>query len=837
MNLPAYKIVVFVFVAAFILVWTSRVEVLSSSAQDRGTGVQLTLLPDYQNMTVRFVGTTPIRPSGGGLDLSGLPLQPPLGKHRNTHHGYWDFWGSLEYGSLTYHLADHKYHYTLGPVVLHPNHQLTLTFPFISIDPSEIQLQADPTADGQSQIRASSLSLSAGAKQWTITFIDIPFQPIQTSMDLTLIPLIGEALAGHSDGLRMSGKVQLSSLTDYEQFRQYCTASTDTLQEDDSLKALLLNILDYPHYSAISEVFSGYEYQPTELDLRTEMIKCEYDSSKKLGTVEAMFSGKLFAHGTSCKHFPTDLRGFVHCRGNNSPTEDSAGPNPESLHINLGQIRIAPGDTLTITVPHTDVLVNRISPNPHDLLFLAVGRTQYPVSVVYHGPVSFDLTLPYITKTELYLSQFPAIIRPGLLWIEQQFGNFASFPSSALTCIMFCVGLLFVLASRWDLNLRWLVAIGWLLLIISFYYGIRGSFGLLCIALLIFLSRVKFTGQDSMNKWEMMEKIDMGLVCFVVVGASVYLDSVGTRPFDVLSQTELSPLTPFILLLAVWTLISLVYSDQKKIGSFTTDDLPILGLFFGVLVLFDAFDKSPLALFIWLGVGIYVMSRAAQDRAQPNDNPFGDTLQKNWDHVFGNKIVLFALLVFMIFAIANDLSSIFSNKADISLPPLIAPLVMFFLVVVSVFLTLSSIAFLFILVYPYLPFTRGYWKATIFSLILFLVFLFGVGTDDRLIEFMPNLLVGRLIYYLSVPMLIGVTLDVYDSMERENNQPAAKGGKRLGLTFPVALRSYLKNFSGQVGTLIGIVSVVMPTVYSFVASQPILIPYFSLLEKLARLAS
>jgi hypothetical protein len=142
---------------------------------------------------------------------------------------------------------------------------------------------------------------------------------------------------------------------------------------------------------------------------------------------------------------------------------------------------------------------------------------------------------------------------------------------------------------------------------------------------------------------------------------------------------------------------------------------------------------------------------------------------------------------------------------------------------------------LFVLVYPFLPTPSGYIKATFFAVFLFLVFLFGIGTDDRLMASLSNILVGRVLYYFSVPLLIGLYIDIHEFMQKENKRLTSEGKEKEPISFRAASSMYLKNLQSLFGTLAGILSLVLPSLYAFSASQPVLVTYFDLLEKLVLL--
>jgi hypothetical protein len=189
----------------------------------------------------------------------------------------------------------------------------------------------------------------------------------------------------------------------------------------------------------------------------------------------------------------------------------------------------------------------------------------------------------------------------------------------------------------------------------------------------------------------------------------------------------------------------------------------------------------------------------------------------------------------MVFVIFNDLTSTYANDLQILLPPLVAPLAIPLLDLVSVFITLVSLAVLFVLVYPFLPFQTGYMKAVLFAAFLFFLFLFGVGTSDGLMLSLPNILLGRLVYYLSVPMLIGVYFDINDLMETENVRRATVEKEAKPLGFREAGNMLFNNLQGWVGTLVGILSVLAPSLYALVSNQTPITSYFSLLQQLVLL--
>jgi hypothetical protein len=526
-----------------------------------------------------------------------------------------------------------------------------------------------------------------------------------------------------------------------------------------------------------------------------------------MGLVETAFSGRLRSFKQYGQSYPEELLHSERFDGNYlfDPPPDRGAKGYE---IRLGKIVLEPGDTLTITVPNVQIQVESLNPPPSSLI--AFGGQSPQTQITYRGPLIFDLSLPYLVQTQLYVSQFPAILRPAALLLENRFEGFASSNEFPLTWILLGTGILLLVLPGLFRKANWLAVLGWLLITISLFYGVRGSFGLVCVGIALYISQLSATKLAFQNKQETVQRIIKGITGFVIVALGVYSDSIGDLAFRRLSVPDLSPLTPLVLMITV-------------------------GVFLAAFSLYDAFDKSLMALLILFAGSLFVTSHALQSRdnkasrTQTVNSKFGKDLLKRLRLAFGNRIVPIAIAVLIVFAIANDLSSTYPTEIQLSMYPLLSVLIIPLLNFVSVFLAFASIALLFVLVYPFLPSKTGYVKATIFALLLFLVFLFGTGTDHRLIAALPSILVGRVIYYVSVPMLIGVYFDINNFMQKENKRLRSEGSDKKSLTFQTASRMYLKNIQGLICTFAGILSLVAPTVYAFLSSEPVMITYFDLL--------
>jgi len=822
----------------------SDVSYANASQQSPVRRLFITLIPNFENHSIQFDAQSVLNLPSDPLDLTGLPLKVKQ-KWKDPYNPIWNIRGTIQGGKVEYDPDENMYHLRIGPVILRPQDDLKLIFPFVNLDYSQIQPAPDPPDDddAESRQRTHRFTYRGGDAGREIQTIDIPFTTITKKIDLMLTPLVGEVLMDGKNGFRLSGRVLFSSITDFDEFSWHCQSTANrVLQGDDYRSADLLYALDYPHYFGPDVLNSTYASKPTIIGLRSELTACQYDQEKKLGDVEAIFSGRTRAFDPDPALFPTELRGSDFPDGNFSfaPPQRFRGVN--GYEIRLGRIVLAPGDTLTITVPHTDLQVDSLAPVPDNLIHRDTEEAGQQTQIVYTGPAAFELSLPYVAQSGLYVSQFPAFIRPGVSSLEEQFGELFPFSGSWLTWLILGAGFLLLVLSRIIVQGKWLALLGWSLMAVSLFYGVRGSFGLLCIALALYISQVVLHPSGVKNREEIARKALMALMSFGLIALAVYVDREGTTIFQGLSEPDLSPLTPLVLMMLTGAMLLVLYGRPKDASVFTSSDLPTLVLFLAVLALYDAFNKSLLALLILFVGVLYVSARAIRSGTRggkPEDeNIFGKDLHTRLKLAFGNRSVPGAIIILTVFAIVNDLSSTYANEMQIRISPLLTPIAIPLLAFVSVFLAFTSIALLFVLVYPFLPSKSGYIKATLFAVFLFLVFLFGIGTDDRLIASLPNILVGRVIYYFSVPLLIGIYIDINEFMQKENKRLSTEDKEdkeKKGISFQAASGMYFKNLQSIFGTLAGILSLVLPSIYAFSASQPVLVTYFDLLEKLVLL--
>lgn len=832
------------FLAALILlsIFGSNIKYVNAYQQNAGRLLYLTLIPNYEKENIQFDGKIEFNSPSNLLDLVGLPLNIER-EWKDSDNPTWNIMGMIEKGELTYDPDQQIYHLIFGPIDLQPYDKVKFIFPYVNLNYSKIQPCPDvpDRSDEISRQFTHRFSYSAGGDGRRIDLIDIPFWPVAARIDLILTPLMGETLTGTTNGFRLSGKVRFDSFNNLDEFSRYCQDTAHRLQHGDYRMAHLLYTLDYPYYSESSGLNPAFQLKPTTIALRSELLACQYDQEQKTGgQVDAAFSGRVYRFYQSENFLPVELQGFAFPDGNYPFIPSQPFKGVKGYEIRLGKIVLGPGDVLSISMPHTQIQVDSLYPIPDNLIYLDVDKDASQIKISYVGPATFELSLPYIPQTQLYISQFPSNLRPTISLVETQFGNLiSSLDESWLTWIILSLGILLLIFSRSIVKINWLVTFGRFLIAVGFFYGVRGSFGLIVIALALNISQVVYIESPPKSMVDIARKIGKGLLNLVLIAVAIHFDREGANIFRGLSDSDLSPLTPVVLLVLVGVIFLLYYGRPKNAVLFRDSDLPALALFLTVFSLYDAFDKSLLALSILFAGGLYITNRVSRNDGGSGSgrigNKFGKNLQSRLNLAFGNRIIPFSILILIVFALGNDLSSTYANEMQISIAPLIAPLVIPLLVFVSIFLTFTGIALLFILVYPFLPSKVGYIKAATFAAFLFLVFFFGIGTDNRLIASLPNILVGRVIYYFSVPMLIGIYFDIHEFTQKENKRRSTQGKDEKGISFQSAGSMYFKNLQSVMGTLAGILSLVAPSIYAFLSSQPVIVTYFSLLEKLVLL--
>jgi len=776
---------------------------------------RLALLIDYASGTVGFDGRIET-PEVGVPNLEDWGLSYTRNPWRAENDTAWNVHGEIPGAVLTTPVEADFIHLAIGPLRLLPTDELTLIIPFAIIGYSQITPPPDNLSDLTSGLWASS-DLSAGLLGLKYRGgggrelrIDIPFTPVNKQTELQITPLIGEMLRGRTDSFRLTGRVTYQGLQDFAEFRQHC--QTDPGSPNYRYRdADLLFGIDAPPVLSAGLLSPLYSQKLTYSLVRVDLEQCTFASGQ--GVVEATFTGRVFSRllvegGLSDEWLNAGTqeinREIVTARGD------------RVFELQLGDINLAPGDLLTVSLP--DAGIWDVAPPPTSY---SLRPGSEPV-ISYLGPGVFGLRLVYSPSASMVLSQAPSVLRAVSQPLEEWLRTHLRFEQNAIPWgVSALAASLLVLAGRGQSGRakRLTRALGWLILGLTLFYGVRGAYGLLLLAPLVLVAGARPRRLNPRN---------VGGVVAVLVGVPLValLDLRSERLFAVLTTIELetTPLTPVLLGglglgMAVLLAISSA-TDESKTGAWSMPAAIILL----TLATYDVIQKS-----LWsaalLGASLLFLWRKEITRDSSSLlTQSMDRLKQAWQ----GRVIPLGLVLMIGLGFQQGLSStsaVIGRSLGIW-STVLSPI----LLLVSLAHGLIAISLLFVYLYPILPFKPGYLKAFAFSLLLLLIYLVGVAGDHRLILTLEKLAIGRLVYYLSLPLLIGLYFDVIDSMKKEEQRLAAEGVKGEPLTFGKAIPIYFGNLKGILATLGKLAAILAPGIYSALAGNPVVITYFDLLD-------
>src|SRR5262249_7927888 len=105
-----------------------------------------------------------------------------------------------------------------------------------------------------------------------------------------------------------------------------------------------------------------------------------------------------------------------------------------------------------------------------------------------------------------------------------------------------------------------------------------------------------------------------------------------------------------------------------------------------------------------------------------------------------------------------------------------------------------------------------------------------VASDERLIFVFPDMLVGRLILYLSVPLATGIYFDIV-KFRRDAQKRLRREGRTEDVTVTKAATAYLKGLQGRFALAGSLATLIAPGLFAAVRNLPLVTTYFDLLEK------
>jgi hypothetical protein len=778
----------------------------------------VTLLPDYANDQVMIVGMVS-SPKGISAEVAKL--------------GDWGFDGALDVwasgsaeGNQSYYLQgilsnaflelpgeSGRYKITLGPFHLPPGDTLAITIPFASLTIEDVSPEPHNLDEIKNpRVPVTNLRYSAGKDPLDLT-LEIPFVPVKKEIDLNLFPLVGELIQKRRDSYRLFGQVIFKDIPDYPAFEKYCQWTVEDPFWPYRMADTLFS-LDYLPIFHFGYLPPAYQYKPTYLLVRSELQSCSYDNGA--GQVVTGITGRVFNQPVDPARFPKFLL------DQDVPDQQveiqERGIGTGIYEIQLGYIFLGPGDVLKVTLPGTDI--RSISPAPSRFSYTETGQTQ----AEFDGPGKFVLNVRYAPRPEVFVKQLPATIRAFGFEVEKLLSSLNTGLGTwqPWLILVACVALLAVV-ERFSYPLKlWGIVFLWLIAGVLCYYSFRHVFGLILFA----------TGVNLLASWKtgsrkaILKSILTTLTAIVIL----ILDTKAKELVYMLDgyNLELTLFTPS-LLIVFGLVVLLIYRNPKEKLTWAPRDFVGPAILLFALSVLDGLQKSLPALLFTGGLVLVILRRfyKLSDNGE-TDSTLGipDRFKTAWRSSF-LWIGLFALSIFVI---SNDVTS----TAEVLAPKL--GVLRFLLDPVLLFLsaTLSFLATggLFLILYPVLPFKEGYLKAIGFAAGLWVIFILGVGADDRLVIALPGMLAGRFIYYLSAPLLAGIYMENQTEREAEKaDGRASKADKKVVKTgFSIErILDPLKSLLGPVGSLI---SLVAPGLYAWFSGQPLITSYFDVLDVL-----
>ncbi|HEX7588233.1 MAG TPA: hypothetical protein VF478_07955 [Anaerolineae bacterium] len=795
--------------------WLGLATVSNASAQVNGRIIQLTLLLDYARGSVQVDGTV-ITPDGSRPDLSLWGFAETLPSWQDASRA-WNVHGSISSGRIVSADAGGVYHVKFSSLVLAPGDYLTLKIPFVNvdygrIDPPPDNLPALTSPNRPPDLLPSLLGLQYNAGSGRSIDLDIPFTLVRKQITLQATPLVGEMLLGRVDSFRISGRVVFDGLTDYGEFTRHCANDPASRVQYRYRVADLLFALDgLPIYNS-GLLSNAYQSKPNYLLASVDLSSCQFDSTR--GHVEANYSGRAFSVDTPSPvppgWFPADQA---------DANAIAPGQGGNAYELSLGSVVLGPGDILTVTVPASEI--RSVQPPPTRYRF----STERTPEIAYEGPARFTLRITYAPQPELFLHQIPATGRVLVRSFETALRPLLDPRGAPLTWALLILALIFLAASRFMEGRGAILVgrLGWVLAAIGLYFGLRGAFGLMVLAVLVYV--------DALNDGRTLRSgLTRAGIALTLIFAAMYVDYQSENIFTLLNtlQLESTPVTPVIFLCLGAALAAVaVFASHVELRQL----FPRINIA-AVLVLiafasFDVLQKSFLGLAL-IGLGLWYVSRRT---ARSGDKMHGTEVVYRIRSLWKSRFVPLGIVLMILFAAQSGLQS--TTAVLGSSLGLLGTIVMPLLLLISIIQGFLAIGALFILVYPVLPFKSGFLKALALALFLLSLFIVGTGADDRLISTFESLIVGRLVYYVSVPLLIGLYFDIVQFMRTEQEKQVADGKTAAPLTIDQAAPMYFKRIQGLVGTVGALASLVAPGAYALFAGTPLVTTYFDILGKLA----
>jgi hypothetical protein len=713
--------------------------------------------------------------------------------------------------------ADRFHHLQVDRIVLGPDDRLTLYLPFIDVDYREVTPHPDNREEliaSPAQKPPSFLGLQYSGQHRSEVSLDIPFRPTRKEIALTITPLLGEMLAGRPAGFRVSGRVVFDDLRDFAEFTRYCQTDRASALSRYRNPALLWAVDAPPRDQYELPANSLYQDKAAYARVRLDLVTCQFQNHS--GRVEATFAGRAYAR---------DVKDFPEAWTEVGANEANRRIGGRLYELTIGDIKLGPGDVLTVSTPGT--AIHTLEPPPAGLHWSSSEAAE----IRYEGPRRrFPLTIVYAPTPELLAGQLPASARALTLSAEDallQLLEPRQAPHTPLAWSLGAAAMALLVASRWLHNGRLRLGVrgtAWVLAAVVLLYGVRGVYGLLALAVLGYMCATRHAGRGT-GHWA------RAAVAFLLIAAATYMDDIAEQRFSELSplQPESTPFTPLILLWLGLALTTLLPSARQQHEPLSPCAGLAVALGLAAFTVFDVLQESLLAAGVLAAGLAYVAYRLPRAGKRMSC----DRIVARFKQVWNGRFVPIGGALLVLFALQNGLQ----NTTGVLRPafgvldlPLLPALLL-----VSIVQGYVGIGALFLFLYPIVPFKAGYLKAITISTFLMLVFILGVGSDSQLVESLDDLIVGRFIYYAGIPLLIGLHFDIVHFMRSERARQKAEGKKPEPLTFRAAAPKFFGQLKISIGTVGSVAALVVPGLYARAMDDPLVTTYFDLLERLSGL--
>jgi hypothetical protein len=466
--------------------------------------------------------------------------------------------------------------------------------------------------------------------------------------------------------------------------------------------------------------------------------------------------------------------------------------------------------------------------------------------IEFQGPQRFGLTLEYTPEADMFLRQVPAMAR---LWTrdaeagmqERDWQKALVQPWRWALLVPGLVLLLVARARRGDAG-PLMNGAGWTLIAAglgaALVFVLRGVFGFVAAAAVLYVCA-------GLGRLRAVSWVAIGGGLLLFVGVAAWLDTQAEGLFNWRSTLELdtTPVTPAVLTgLGVAAVALWLAAGRLRRGAVpaegTTEQagaaLPAVlatALVLLAFSLYDALQQSLSALLLLLSGLAFLAYRLPRSGQEMSGRRIAGRLELAWK----SRVIPIGIGLMALFAAQNGL-----QRTAAVLGPAFGPWEAFLpsaLLLLSITLVLVSVGVLFIVLYPLLPSHIGYVRAAWLALFLLVLFAFGIGGDARLVASLEELLFGRLVLYLGVPLIIGMYFDLVQTAQapRSRDGGLAEGGAGPNPALGETWKTYVRDLRGQIGTVGALASVLAPGVYSFVTGSPLLATQFDLIDRLLSL--